>query len=92
MGKIPVPDDAPQGERRLLVRPGGVRIVPVEEAPAWTVESRTFRGSHVVVRLRPADGPPLDAELPLREVPGEGAEVGVDFRTEDVVVLGDDTP
>ncbi|MCB8903666.1 MULTISPECIES: ABC transporter ATP-binding protein [unclassified Streptomyces] len=91
-GKVPVPDGSPQGERRLLVRPGGVRLVPVEEGPAWTVESRTFRGSHVAVRLRPVDGPPLDAELPLREVPGEGAAVGVEFRAEDVVVLGDDIP
>ncbi|MFH9724465.1 ABC transporter ATP-binding protein [Streptomyces sp. NPDC017254] len=91
-GKVPVPEDSPQGERRLLVRPGGVRPVPAEGGPAWTVESRTFRGSHVAVRLRPADGPVLDAELPLREVPEVGAEVGVAFRAEDVVVLGDDTP
>ncbi|MBX9422656.1 ABC transporter ATP-binding protein [Streptomyces lateritius] len=89
-GKVPVPADAPQGERRLLVRPGGVRI----EAGGLScrVESRTFRGSHVAVRLRPAEGPTLEAELPLREVPAEGAEVGVAFRAEDVVVLGDDTP
>lgn len=46
----------------------------------------------MAVRLRPAEGPPLEAELPLREVPEEGAEVGVAFRAEDVVVLGDDTP
>jgi thiamine transport system ATP-binding protein len=64
----------------------------VEEGPAWTVESRTFRGSQVVVRLRPAEGPDLEAELPLREAPEEGARVGVEFRVEDVVVLGDDGP
>ncbi|MGW2300956.1 ABC transporter ATP-binding protein [Streptomyces sp. NPDC001809] len=91
-GKVPVPDGSPQGERRLLVRPGGVRLVPADERAAWTVESRTFRGSRVAVRLRPVEGPPLDAELPLREVPEEGAAVGVEFRAEDVVVLGDDTP
>lgn len=96
-GKIPVSEDSPQGERRLLVRPGGVRLVPlegrpVEREPAWTVESRTFRGSHVAVRLRPVDGPALDAELPLREAPEEGAAVGVAFRAEDVVVLGDELP
>ncbi|WP_225800128.1 ABC transporter ATP-binding protein [Streptomyces sp. NK15101] len=89
-GKVPVPDDSPEGERRLLVRPGGVRLV--EDAPVWTVESRTFRGSQVVVRLRPAEGPALEAELPLREAPEEGAGVGVEFRAEDVVVLGDDVP
>ncbi|MFJ7957986.1 ABC transporter ATP-binding protein [Streptomyces sp. NPDC096319] len=90
-GKVPVPDGSPEGERRLLVRPGGVRLV-AEGGPVWTVESRTFRGSHVVVRLRPAEGPALEAELPLREAPEEGARVGVEFRVEDVAVLGDDTP
>ncbi|MFB6630659.1 ABC transporter ATP-binding protein [Streptomyces sp. NPDC056362] len=89
-GPIPVPDGSPEGERRLLVRPGGVRLVARD--PAWTVESRTFRGSHVVVRLRPAEGPALEAELPLREAPEEGARVGLEFRPEDVVVLGDDMP
>ncbi|MFD3530888.1 ABC transporter ATP-binding protein [Streptomyces sp. NPDC058664] len=91
-GKVPVPEGSPQGERRLLVRPGGVRLVPTAEGRVWTVESRTFRGSRVAVRLRPADGPPLEAEFPLREVPEEGAATGVAFRAEDVVVLGDDTP
>ncbi|MER6096928.1 ABC transporter ATP-binding protein [Streptomyces sp. NPDC001728] len=89
-GKVPVPDGSPEGDRRLLVRPGGVRLVA--EGPLWTVESRTFRGSQVVVRLRPAEGPALEAEIPLREAPEEGAAVGVEFRVEDVVVLGDDTP
>ncbi|MFE0644750.1 ABC transporter ATP-binding protein [Streptomyces sp. NPDC058877] len=89
-GKVPVPDGSPEGERRLLVRPGGVRIVP--EGPVWTVESRTFRGSRVLVRLRPADGPVLEAELPLGEAPEEGAGVAVEFRAEDVVVLAGDTP
>ncbi|WP_411078033.1 ABC transporter ATP-binding protein [Streptomyces sp. cmx-10-25] len=92
-GRVPVPEGSPQGERRLLVRPGGVRPVPVAgDVPAWTVESRTFRGSHVVVRLRPAGGPPLEAELPPRDAPEEGTETGIAFRPEDVVVLGDDTP
>ncbi|MEU0404975.1 ABC transporter ATP-binding protein [Streptomyces sp. NPDC006197] len=89
-GKVPVPDGSPEGERRLLVRPGGVRLVG--DGSAWTVESRTFRGSQVVVRLRPAEGPALEAELPLREAPEEGAGVGVEFRAEDVVVLGDEIP
>ncbi|MFB7591506.1 ABC transporter ATP-binding protein [Streptomyces sp. NPDC056169] len=93
-GKVPVPEGSPQGERRLLVRPGGVRLVPREspgsgEPDAWTVESRTFRGDRVVVRLRPVDGPPLEAEFPLSEAPALGAGVGVGFAVEDVVVLGD---
>ncbi|MFI6418413.1 ABC transporter ATP-binding protein [Streptomyces sp. NPDC050842] len=87
-GKVPVPEGSPQGERRLLVRPGGVRLVPTESSE-WTVESRTFRGDRVVVRLRPADGPPLEAEFPLSEAPAEGAAVDVRFAVEDVVVLGD---
>ncbi|MCX5393480.1 ABC transporter ATP-binding protein [Streptomyces sp. NBC_00094] len=88
-GKVPVPEGSPQGERRLLVRPGGVRVVPTGEPErAWTVESRTFRGDRVVVRLRPADGPPLEAELALREAPEVGAGVDVVFVAEDVVVLG----
>ncbi|MEV8589870.1 ABC transporter ATP-binding protein [Streptomyces sp. NPDC051180] len=84
-GAIPVPDGSPQGERRLLVRPGGVRLTA--DDPGWTVESRTFRGDRVAVRLRPADGPPLEAEFALREAPHESAEVGLAFRAEDVVVL-----
>lgn len=89
-GKVPVPEGSPQGERRLLVRPGGVRVTAVAEgaAPAWTVESRTFRGDRVAVRLRPADGPSLEAEFPLREAPEAGAGVDVGFSAEDVVVLG----
>ncbi|MBD0711333.1 MULTISPECIES: ABC transporter ATP-binding protein [unclassified Streptomyces] len=89
-GTVPVPEGSPQGERRLLVRPGGVRLTAGERG--WTVESRTFRGSRVAVLLRPVDGdgPPLEAELSLREAPEEGAAVGVEFRVEDVVVLGPD--
>ncbi|GAA2817646.1 ABC transporter ATP-binding protein [Streptomyces showdoensis] len=86
-GGIPVPDGSPQGDRRLLVRPGGVRLVPAGEGLTCRVESRTFRGNHVAVRLRPAEGPPLEAEFPLRDAPEAGAEVGAAFRAEDVVVL-----
>ncbi|MGW7309392.1 ABC transporter ATP-binding protein [Streptomyces sp. NPDC054835] len=86
-GKIPVPDSSPQGERRLLVRPGGVRLVAPGEGLNCRVESRTFRGNHVAVRLHPVEGPPLEAEFPLREAPDEGAEADVVFRAEDVVVL-----
>ncbi|MFF0482464.1 ABC transporter ATP-binding protein [Streptomyces sp. NPDC004435] len=84
-GRVPVPEGSPQGERTLLVRPAGVR--PAGEGLVCRVESRTFRGHHVSVVLRPADGPPLEAELPLREVPEVGAEVAVAFRAEEVVVL-----
>ncbi|MGW2115371.1 ABC transporter ATP-binding protein [Streptomyces zhihengii] len=86
-GKVPVPDGAPQGERTLLVRPSGVRLTPAGEGLAAVVESMTFRGSRVAVRLRPVDGPVLEAECPLADAPAEGAGVGVAFDPADVVVL-----
>ncbi|MFF2773694.1 ABC transporter ATP-binding protein [Streptomyces sp. NPDC058052] len=89
-GRVPVPEGAPSGERTLLVRPAGVRPAADGAGLACRVESRTFRGHHVSVVLRPADGPPLEAEFPLREVPEVGAEVAVAFRPEDVVVLDGD--
>ncbi|MEU4495730.1 ABC transporter ATP-binding protein [Streptomyces sp. NPDC023998] len=86
-GKIPVPDDARQGECKVLVRPAGVRVGDAAEGLPCTVEGLTFRGNHVAVRLRPADGPPLEAECSLRDAPLEGALVGVTFAADDVVVL-----
>ncbi|MFI6288803.1 ABC transporter ATP-binding protein [Streptomyces sp. NPDC051018] len=87
-GKIPVPDGTPDGECRLLVRPAGVGLTEVSEGLRCTVEGRTFRGHHVALRLRPSGGPPLEAAAGLRDAPEEGAEVGVVFAAEDVVVLG----
>ncbi|MFF2569195.1 ABC transporter ATP-binding protein [Streptomyces sp. NPDC058084] len=86
-GKIPVPDGSPQGGRRLLVRPAGVRLVPPGEGLACRVETRTFRGDRVATTLRPVEGPLLEVEFTLREAPDQGEEVDVDFRAEDVVVL-----
>ena len=89
-GKIPVPPGSPEGPSRLLVRPTGVRLVPADEGLPCTVEARTFRGHHVAVLLRPTDaGPPLEAEVALRDAPEPGAEVGVAFAAQEVVVLGD---
>ncbi|MGW4199961.1 ABC transporter ATP-binding protein [Streptomyces sp. NPDC004726] len=87
-GKIPVPDGSRDGECRLLVRPAGVRLGDAEEGLRCTVEGRTFRGHHVAIRLKPLDGPPLEAAVPLRDAPEPGAVVGVVFAAEDVVVLG----
>ena len=87
-GKIPVPDGSREGECRVLVRPAGVRLTDVAEGLRCTVEARTFRGNHVALLLRPADGPPLEAECSLRDAPDEGADVGVDFAADEVVVLG----
>ncbi|WP_128977552.1 ABC transporter ATP-binding protein [Streptomyces roseicoloratus] len=86
-GKVPVPDGSPQGERLLLIRPAGVRVTAAGEGLGCHVAARTFRGGHVAVTLRPAEGPLLEAEFPLRDAPEAGAEVDVEFRAEDVVVL-----
>ncbi|MFE5483331.1 ABC transporter ATP-binding protein [Streptomyces sp. NPDC056527] len=86
-GKVPVPDGSPQGPGKLLVRPGGVRLGAAKEGLTCTVESRTFRGTHVALLLRPSEGPDLEAECPLGDAPEEGARVGVAFAVEEVVVL-----
>ncbi|WP_406399314.1 ABC transporter ATP-binding protein [Streptomyces sp. NBC_00879] len=88
-GKIPVPDGSPQGECKVLVRPGGVGLDDASSGLPCRVDGLTFRGDHVAVRLRPADAPPLEAECSLRDAPEEGAEVGVVFGAEDVVVLSE---
>ncbi|MFE4373661.1 ABC transporter ATP-binding protein [Streptomyces sp. NPDC056835] len=89
-GKVPVPDGSAQGERTVLVRPAGVRLVAPGDGLRCTVGARTFTGGRVAVRLRP-DGltgaPDIEAECGLREAPEEGAEVGVAFAAEEVVVL-----
>ncbi|MEV6790461.1 ABC transporter ATP-binding protein [Streptomyces sp. NPDC051320] len=88
-GKLPVPEGSPQGEQRLLVRPAGVRFVPADEGLRCAVLSRTFRGSHVAVRLRPEQGPPLEAECPLFLAPDADGTVGVGFDAGEVVLLPD---
>ncbi|MCX4587726.1 ABC transporter ATP-binding protein [Streptomyces sp. NBC_01481] len=88
-GKIPVPDRSPQGECKILVRPAGVRLDDASSGLPCKVEGLTFRGNHVAVRLRPAGAPPLEAECSVRDAPEEGAEVGVVFGAEDVVVLSE---
>lgn len=88
-GKLPVPEDAPQGARSVLVRPAGVRLVAAGEGLRCTVAARTFKGTHVAVHLRPEDGGPrLEAACALREAPEAGAAVGVEFDSADIVVLG----
>ncbi|GGW99233.1 hypothetical protein GCM10010353_13620 [Streptomyces chryseus] len=87
-GKVPVPVGTPQGEARLLVRPAGVRLVPVAEGLPCVVTARTFRGHHVALLLRPSEGPALEAECALRDAPEVGTEVGVAFAGDEVVVLG----
>lgn len=87
-GKVPVPEDAPQGARTVVVRPAGVRLVPADEGLRCRVAARTFKGTHVAVHLQPQDAPRLEAACPLRSAPEVGDEVGVAFDPADVVVLG----
>lgn len=86
-GKLPVPSDTTQGEVTLLVRPAGVRLVPAGEGLRCTVAARTFRGTHVAVRLQPEGAPRLEAACALRDAPETGDEVGVAFDAAEIVVL-----
>ncbi|MEV0850366.1 ABC transporter ATP-binding protein [Streptomyces sp. NPDC049954] len=87
-GQVPVASGDLRGRHTLLVRPAGVRVVGVTEGLPCEVVSRTFRGTHVAVRLRPDGAPSLEAACSLREAPEPGARVGVAFAPEEVVVLG----
>ncbi len=88
-GKLPVPDDTPEGPRTLLVRPAGVRLVAADQGLRCTVAARTFKGTHVAVHLQPEDAPRLEAACALRAAPGVGDEVGVEFDAAEVVVLAE---
>ncbi|MBT2471106.1 ABC transporter ATP-binding protein [Streptomyces sp. ISL-66] len=84
-GKVPVPAGAAEGERRVLIRPAGVVLSP--EGLGCEVVSRTFRGTHVALLLRPEVGPVLEAECGLAGAPGVGERVAVTFAPAEVVVL-----
>ncbi|MER5451194.1 ABC transporter ATP-binding protein [Streptomyces sp. NPDC002764] len=86
-GKVPVPEDAPQGSHVLLVRPAGVRLVPADQGLRCTVAARTFRGTHVAVHLQPREAPRLEAACALRAAPEVGDTVGVEFDAAEIVVL-----
>ncbi|MEV7546366.1 ABC transporter ATP-binding protein [Streptomyces sp. NPDC089915] len=84
-GRLPVPAGSPEGERRLLVRPAGVVLGTA--GLDCVVESRTFRGTHVTLLLRPEAGPVLEAECALAAAPAPGDRVAVAFTPSEVVVL-----
>ncbi|MFE9682507.1 ABC transporter ATP-binding protein [Streptomyces sp. NPDC006285] len=86
-GKMPVPSGTPQGEVTLLVRPAGVELVPAAEGLRCVVAARTFRGTHVALRLQPEGAPRLEAACALRDAPETGDEVGVAFDAAEIVVL-----
>ncbi|WP_328301058.1 ABC transporter ATP-binding protein [Streptomyces sp. NBC_00435] len=84
-GKVAVPDGSPDGERKVLIRPAGVVLSP--EGLGCEVVSRTFRGTHVALLLRPGVGPALEAECGLAGAPAVGDRVAVGFAPAEVVVL-----
>ncbi|WP_432137934.1 MULTISPECIES: ABC transporter ATP-binding protein [unclassified Streptomyces] len=86
-GKVPVPAGSVRGERTVLVRPAGVRLSDADTGLRCTVTARTFRGTHVAVRLQPADAPRLEAACALREAPEVGEVLGVTFDSAEIVVL-----
>ncbi|WBB62768.1 ABC transporter ATP-binding protein [Streptomyces sp. WMMC500] len=77
------------GERSLLVRPAGVRVLPAGSGLDCEVVGRTFRGEQVLLTLRPERGPSLESSVALRGSPEVGDRVGVGFEASEVVVLGD---
>jgi thiamine transport system ATP-binding protein len=91
-GRLPVPEGAPQGEQRVLVRPAGVRLTAPEDGLSCTVIGRTFRGgpsSAVSLMLQPENAPALEASCALPDAPEPEERVGVAFDVHDVVVLPD---
>ncbi|MFJ3908079.1 ABC transporter ATP-binding protein [Streptomyces vinaceus] len=84
-GKVRVPAGSPEGEQNLLIRPAGV--VQAAAGLRCEVLARTFRGTHVALRLRPEAGPELEAECGLAGAPAVGDRVAVAFSPAEVVVL-----
>ncbi|MCJ1679915.1 ABC transporter ATP-binding protein [Streptomyces sp. APSN-46.1] len=84
-GKVPVPAGSAEGERLLLIRPAGVVLAAA--GLGCEVLSRTFRGTHVALLLRPEAGPVLEAECDLAGAPAVGDRVAVSFTPDEVVVL-----
>ncbi|MER7464554.1 ABC transporter ATP-binding protein [Streptomyces sp. NPDC097981] len=84
-GKVPVPTGSPEGEQRILIRPAGVVLAAA--GLRCEVLARTFRGTHVALRLRPEAGPVLEAECALAAAPAVGDRVAVSFTPAEVVVL-----
>ncbi|MBT2446936.1 ABC transporter ATP-binding protein [Streptomyces sp. ISL-43] len=84
-GEVQVPAGAPEGERQVLIRPAGVVLSP--QGLGCEVLTRTFRGTHVALLLRPQAGPVLEAECGLAGAPAVGDRVAVTFAPAEVVVL-----
>lgn len=85
-GKVAVPAGAVEGDCQVLIRPAGVVLSPGAGLGCGVV-SRTFRGTHVALLLRPEVGPLLEAECGLEGAPAVGDRVAVTFAPAEVVVL-----
>ncbi|MFD6886956.1 ABC transporter ATP-binding protein [Streptomyces sp. NPDC059957] len=86
-GKVAVPAGTVEGDCQVLIRPAGVLLVPEGGGLGCEVVSRTFRGTHVALLLRPEVGPGLEAECDLAGAPAVGDQVAVTFAPAEVVVL-----
>lgn len=72
VGQGPGVAGTPEGPQRLLVRPAGVTPGADGRGLRCEVLSRTFRGTHVALLLRPEAGPVLEAEWGLAGAAGGG--------------------
>ena len=81
LGTLPAhhPHYTEAGGTRVLLRPEHVALQPAAapSAAAATVLARTFRGSHFIYHLQPAQGPQLLAQAPLDALYEPGAAVHV---------------
>ncbi|MFQ5945661.1 MAG: ABC transporter ATP-binding protein [Anaerolineae bacterium] len=85
-GPIPVPRSVPAGRRRLVIRPEAFSPDP-HGVVAGDVESRTFRGDHFLLRIRPDTGPTFEAAVRGDPVPAVGDRVRLRVDPDEVVVL-----
>jgi thiamine transport system ATP-binding protein len=85
-GKLPVAGDAPPGAARLVVRPEA--FTPADDGPVQgRVESRTFRGDHFLLQIRPTEGPTFDAAARWDAIPELGDWVRLAVDPDQQVVL-----
>jgi thiamine transport system ATP-binding protein len=85
-GKLPVAGDVPPGAARLVVRPEA--FTPAQDGPVrGRVESRTFRGDHFLLQVRPTEGPTFDAAARWEAIPEPGDWVRLAVDPQQQVVL-----
>ncbi|MGH8936743.1 MAG: ABC transporter ATP-binding protein [Acidimicrobiia bacterium] len=90
-GKLPVAGNAPRGAARLVVRPEA--FTPVDDGPVeGVVESRTFRGDHFLLRVRPTEGPTFEVAARWDVIPEPGDWVRLAVDPDQQVVLSPISP